>query len=161
MKKPLLYQRCVDDTFVAFNKEKDCEEFPIHLNSLHPSLHFTFEKECDNCLSFLDVVAEKYDTEFVTSVYNRKPMFTGRYLRWNLFNPRKQKTSLFNTLVHRGVMIGSKGKHFNELTNTHFTMTKNGYPDHVVNSSTTRKIRHSQTAVLRFKKCPAYLHLPW
>ena len=86
VKKPLLYHRYVDDTFVAFKNEKDCEEFLIHLNSLHPLLHFMFEKECDNCLPLLDVLVEKCYSEFVTSVY-RKPTFTEQYLRWDSFNP--------------------------------------------------------------------------
>ena len=75
VKKNLLYHCYVDDTLVAFNNEKDCEEFFIHFNSLHRSLRFTFEKECDNCLSSLDVLVEKHDPKFVTSVY-RKPTFT-------------------------------------------------------------------------------------
>ena len=128
VKKPLFYHRYVDDTFVAFNNEVDCEEFLCHLNSLHPSLRFTFEKECDNCLPFLDVLVEKYDTEFITSVY-RKPTFTGQYLRWNSFNPRKQKISLINTLVHRALMICSKRKLLSELDNIHSIMAGNGYPD--------------------------------
>ena len=79
-KKPLLCHRYVDDTFVAFNNEENCEQFLCHRYYLHPSLRFTFEKECDNCLIFIDVLVEKYDTEFIISVY-RKPTFTGQYLR--------------------------------------------------------------------------------
>ena len=161
VKKPLLYHRYVDDTFVAFNNEADCEEFFCHLNSLHPSLRFTFEKECDNCLPFLDVLVEKHDTEFITSVY-RKPTFTGQYLRWNSFNPRKQKISLINTLVHRALMICSKGKLSSELDNIRSIMAENGYPDHVVNSSITKKIRNfRRPPSYGPKKCPVYLHLPW
>ena len=161
MKKPLLYHRYVDDTFVAFNNEVDCEEFLCHLNSLHPSLRFTFEKECDNCLPFLDVLVEKHDTEFITSVY-RKPTFTGQYLRWNSFNPRKQKISLITTLVHRALIICSKGKFSIELDNIRSIMAENGYPDHVVNSSITRKIRNFlRPPSYGPKKCPVYLHLPW
>ena len=145
VKKPLLYHRYFDDTFVAFNNEADCEEFLCHLNSLHPSLRFTLEKECDNCLPFLDVLVEKHDTEFITSVY-RKPTFTGQYLRWNSFNPRKQKISLINTLVHRTLMICSKGKLSSELDNIRSTIAENGYLNHVVNSSITRKIRYETSA---------------
>ena len=42
---------------------------------LHPSLKFTFEKEKNNCLPFLDVNVERTATGFETSVY-RKPTFT-------------------------------------------------------------------------------------
>ena len=45
--KPFMCYRYVDDTFAAFNHEDECNEFFSHLNSLHPSLSFTFEKECN------------------------------------------------------------------------------------------------------------------
>ena len=77
--KPHMYYRYVDNTFVAFNSEKECDNFFIFLNSLHPSLRFTFEKECNGSLPFLDVLVEKSEAEFSTSVY-RKSTFTGQYL---------------------------------------------------------------------------------
>ena len=84
--KPLMYYRYVDDTFAVFNDEDECNEFFSHLNSLHPSLRFTFEKECNRTLPFLDVLVERNDHEFVTSIY-RKPTFTGQYIRWNSSAP--------------------------------------------------------------------------
>ena len=42
--KPLMYYRYVDDTFAVFNDEDKCNKFFSHLNSLHPSLRFTFER---------------------------------------------------------------------------------------------------------------------
>ena len=72
---------CIIDTsmilLAVFNDEDKCNEFFSHLNSLHPSLRFTFEKECNRTLPFLDVLVEKNDHEFVTSIY-RKPTFTGQ-----------------------------------------------------------------------------------
>ena len=77
VKKSCLYYRFVNDTFAAFNDEDECNEFLSHLNSLHPSLRFIFEKECNRTLPFLGVMVEKNDHEFVTSTY-RKPTFTGQ-----------------------------------------------------------------------------------
>ena len=74
--KPLMYFLYVDDTFAVFNDEDEYNEFFSYLNSLHPSLGFTFEKECNWTLPFLDVLVEKNDNEFVTSIY-RKPTFIG------------------------------------------------------------------------------------
>ena len=109
----------------------------------------------------MDVLVEKHDTAFITSVY-KKPTFTGQYLRWNSFNPRKQKICLINTLVHRALMICSKGKLSSELDNIRSIMAENGYPDHVVNSSITKKIRNfRRPPSCGPKKCPVYLHLPW
>ena len=50
-----MYFRYVDDTFVICRNEKESEEFLIRLNGLHSCLQFTFEKEKNNTLSFLDV----------------------------------------------------------------------------------------------------------
>ena len=90
-KRPLVYFQYVDDTFAVFNNEEDCNIFFIHLNSLHPSLRFTYEKESNHSFPFLDVLLERHDSEFLTSVY-RKPTFTGQYLRWNSFIPQKRKS---------------------------------------------------------------------
>ena len=94
--KPEMYYRCMDDTFVAFSNEDECDLFLDSLNSLHPSLRFTFEKESNLALPFLDFLVEKSPFKFITSIY-RKPTFTGQYLPWNSFSPRKRKTNLILT----------------------------------------------------------------
>ena len=98
--KPAVYFRYVDDTFVIFQNEKELEEFLIRLNGLHSSLQFTFEKEKNNSLPFLDVHVEHTKDSYETKVY-RKPTFTGQYLRWESFTPIKRKASSVSTLVHR------------------------------------------------------------
>ena len=60
------------------------------LNELHSSLTFTVEEENDNKLPFLDVLVERCDSSFLTSVY-RKPTFTGLYLSWDSFSHRSRK----------------------------------------------------------------------
>ena len=126
-KRPLVYFRYVDDTFAVFNNEENCNTFFTQLNSLHPSLRFTYEKESDHSLPFLDVLVERHGSEFLTSVY-RKPTFTGQYLRWNSFSPQKRKINLIGTLVHRAFMICSKNKLDQELGKIHSILLENGYP---------------------------------
>ena len=99
MQKPPTCFRYVDDTFAIFDHKAEADDFLTKLNFLHPSLRFTFEKEKDKCLSFLDVHVERADIGFETSVY-RKPTFTGQYLRWESFSSLKRKTGLISTLVH-------------------------------------------------------------
>ena len=160
-KKPLMYHRYVDDTFVAFDNERDCDEFLSRLNSLHPSLLFTFEKESNNSLPFLDVLVEKSGSDFITSIY-RKPTFTGQYLRWNSFSPKKRKIDLINTLVHRALKICSKCKLQAELDKIRSILVDNGYPAHVIDSSITRKVKQAnRLPCFGPKKCPVYLHLPY
>ena len=63
-------------TYTIFKTETECDTFLKRLNNLHPALQFTFEKEENDSLPFLDVLVEKSNTGFLTSVY-RKPTFTG------------------------------------------------------------------------------------
>ena len=82
--KPGVYFRYVDDTYTIFKTEAECDTFLKRLNGLHTALHFTFAKEENNSLPFLDALVEKSDTGFLTSVY-RKPTFSGLYTQWSSF----------------------------------------------------------------------------
>ena len=107
------------------------------LNNLHPALQFTFEKEENDSLPFSDVLVEKCNTGFLTSVY-RKHTFTGQYIRWNPFCPKQRKTS--QSLVHRALMICSKSKPHAELEKLKTIFLDNGYPEDVILSYTKEKI---------------------
>ena len=159
--KPVMYYQYVDDTFAVFNDEDECNEFFSHLNSLHPSLRFTFEKECNQTLPFLDVLVEKNNRKYVTSIY-RKPTFTGQYIRWNSFCPMKRKNNLISTLVHRALVICSKSTLENELSNIQSILINYGYPEAIINTVMTKKMNQF-CRPMQFgpKKCPVYLHLPW
>ena len=98
--KPGIYFRYVDDTFVIFGSQLDCDRFQGKLNLLHPALIFTLEKDQNNSLNSLDVLVEKEGTGFLTSIY-RKSTFTGQYIRWNSVCPKTRKISLIKTIVHR------------------------------------------------------------
>ena len=159
--KPSTYFRYVDDTFAIFDHEAEADEFLTKLNCLHPSLKFTFEKEKEKCLPFLDVYVERTDAGLETSVY-RKPTFTGQYLRWESFSPLKRKISLISTLVHRALMICTKRRLNEEIERIKKILLDNGYPKNIINTQITKKIAHFST-LKRFgpEKCPVYLRVPW
>ena len=159
--KPLLYFRYVDDTFVAFKNERECNNFFEKLNCLHPALQFTVEKETDAALPFLDVLVERSGQTFLTSVY-RKPTFTGHYIRWDSFCPKRRKLNLISSLVNRALRLCSPEKLSRELDDIHLILSKNGYPDHILKCSISRVLKKSDTAPKYGpEKCPAFLHLPW
>ena len=54
--KILFYRWYVDDTFCVFERERDAVSFSNYINSQHPNIRFTMEKEVDNKLAFLDVM---------------------------------------------------------------------------------------------------------
>ena len=69
--KPGVYFQHMDDSFVIFGSELDCDHFQEKLNLLYPALKFKVEKEQNNSLNFLDVLVEKEDTAFLTSIYRK------------------------------------------------------------------------------------------
>ena len=159
--KPLVYFRYVDDTFAVFEKESECDIFLAKLNSLHQSLKFTFEKEENNSLPFLDVSVEKTEPGFLTSVY-RKPTFSGLYTRWDSFCAKQIKINLINTLVHRALMICSEPKLNLELAEIKSTLINNGYPEDLISACFRNKIAgFSADKKIGPQKCPVYLKLPY
>ena len=111
------------------------------LNFLYPSLKFTFEKEKDKCLPFLNVHVERTDTGFETSVY-RKPNFTGQYLGWES-SPHKRKISLISLLVHRSLMICPKNRLNGKIERTKKILLDNDYSKNVVNAQIAKKIAYN------------------
>ena len=51
--KILFFRRYIDDTFCVFEKEQDAVSFYNCINSQHPNIGFSMEKEVDNKLVFL------------------------------------------------------------------------------------------------------------
>ena len=68
--KPGVYFRYVDDTFVFFGSELECDRFHVNLNQLHPTLNYTEEKEQTNSMNFLGVTVK-------TGALDFSPAFTG------------------------------------------------------------------------------------
>ena len=159
VQKPTIYFRYVDDTFAIFKQENDVDDFLVTLNRLHPALKFTFEKEHDGKLPFPDILVERTELDFETSVY-RKPTFSGQYIRWESFSPRKRKTNLIATLVHRALMRCTKNKLKQEIAFIKKILLDNGYPE--VLKHISKKIAQFSTAKpFGLEKCPVYLRAPW
>ena len=132
------------------------------LNDLHPSLSFTMEEENCNKLPFLDVLVERGESAFVTSVY-RKPTFTGHYLSWDAFAPRSKKLNLIKCLSFRALNICSDCKIEEELKVIKELFLMNGYPEEVIDDNfhlTATKFKNKNKIFVP-SKCPVYSRLPW
>ena len=55
----ILYRRYVDDIICLFNTESDADKFYEFRNKQHPNIKFTFEKQQNNQISFLDILIKK------------------------------------------------------------------------------------------------------
>ena len=93
------YRRYVDDVFCYFQKQHEPLTFLDFLNSQHPNLNFTIEKENMKQLPFLDVLSTGLD-RLITSVY-RKSTFTGFLQNHNSFVLFTYKKGLVKTLIDR------------------------------------------------------------
>ena len=103
----LFYQRYIDDIFCVFEKEENALEFFNYLNSRHPNIKFTMERENEGALSFLDVLIKKMEGgSFSTTTYH-KPTFTGVLTNFTSFIPSTYKIGLIKTLFNRAAKINS------------------------------------------------------
>ena len=156
---------CISDTsmtLVPFSamKRNAINFFRNSMPYTHPWSLLT-KKKINNSLSFLNVLVEKANKKFLTSVY-RKPTFTGQYTHWDSFGRKKRKTNLIGTFVHRALEICSPEKLSYEVCKIKNILRQNGYPENVINFGIKKKISNFQTPK-RFvrEKCPVYLKLPW
>ena len=129
-----LWFRYVDDTF-TFVKKGGIDFVLQKLNGFHESIKFTFEKERDGSIAFLDVkVTKDTDGSFVTDIH-RKKTDTNIYLGWSSFAPRPWKLGTLKGLLRRAFTICST----EELQNKEVNFLKkvftqiNGYPSRLVN----------------------------
>ena len=98
--KPVYYRRYVDDLFALFCSPDYLDKFTDYLNSKHRNIKFTYEKESNNSLPFLDILISRSENGFKTSVYH-KPIFSGVCSSFNSFINIQYKIGLIFTLLFR------------------------------------------------------------
>ncbi len=108
--KPKFWTRYVDDVFAIWNHgEEKIPEFLAYLNELIPGIKFTVELEKNGALPFLDVLVQRKETEFETSIY-RKATHSGRYLNNASCHLPSQKLSAISSIAFRARQICSSKK---------------------------------------------------
>ena len=160
-KAPVVYFHYMDYTLCVFGRETEAGKFFSHLNSMNPALGFFLEKENNFTLPFLDVLVYKDTSAFLTTVYH-KPTFTGLYIRWTSFCPKKRKINLIKTLTHPTLMICSESKldYEVEFTIGHFVIMAS--LKSLFNLSSGIKFLTSvKLNLILSRGVPVYLRLPW
>ena len=139
--KILFYRRYVDDTFCLFHSEHDLIIFFDYINSRHPNIRFTMEKEAHHKLPFLDVLVNNNDpNSLLTSVYSKKT-FTGLLTNYFSFTSYSYKVGLIRTLVDRAYKINNTcpGLH-EDITKLMDILKKNLFPAHLIERVVNRYI---------------------
>ena len=142
----LFYRRYVDDTFCLFHSEHDAILFFDYINSRHPNIRFTMEKEVQHKLPFLDVLIDNNDpNSFLTRVY-RKKTFTGLLTNYFSFTSYSYKVGLIRTLVDRAYKINNTwlGLH-EDITKLMEILKKNLFPAHLIERVENRYITGTQS----------------
>ena len=137
----LFYRRYVDDTFCLFQSEHDAIIFFDYINSGHPNIRFTMEKEARHKLPFLDVLVDNNNpNSFLTRVC-RKKTFTGLLTNYFSFTSYSYKVGLIRTLVDRAYKIKNTWLGLREdITKLMEILKKESFPAHLIERATNRYI---------------------
>ncbi|RXF66922.1 hypothetical protein EKK70_17895, partial [Desulfovibrio sp. DS-1] len=76
---PKFWVRYVDDIFAIIDKDFNVEDFLQKINTQYSTIKFTYEKEIDGKLPFLDLLIKRVDNQIKFEIY-RKKTHTFRYI---------------------------------------------------------------------------------
>ena len=135
-----MWFRFVDDVFSTLNNPNNVKDILEFLNSCHPNIKFTIEKEEKNSLPFLDTRVIRNVDKYVTTIYHKKT-FTGVYLNWKSLTARKYKIGFINCLLNRIWKICTTQEHRDEeVAKLRVILKKNDYPDDVIETTINKYI---------------------
>ena len=95
-----LWARYVDDTICVLKRDH-IDEFTDHLNSQHPAIKFTSEREKEGKIAMLDILMSRRENGSLKFAVYRKPTHTDHYLQYNSHQPLQHKLGVIRTLRHR------------------------------------------------------------
>ena len=125
-------QRYVEDCFILFRNNQECENMFSKFNTLYKAISFTVDPEDDdNTLAFLDVLVKRKQSKFITSIF-RKKTFTGQYVNFRSHCSLKRKTNLIRTLYERANKICSPETFDQELKRISQILQDNSYPQDLI-----------------------------
>ena len=120
--------------FLLFKTSEHAESFHQYLSNCHNNINFTIEQENGRCLSFLDVLVRREESQICTSVF-RKDNYTGKGTNFFSFIYPKYKLSSIQTLIHRAFQLCSNNYLFRlEVEFLRKFFTSNNYPVFLFNN---------------------------
>ena len=96
-----IFFRYMDDVIQDL-KASECQEKLKEINSLHPNLKFTMERESNHELPVLDMkIMHDHETGNLASTWYRKATDTGLIMNYHSLAPKRYKRSVVSGFVHR------------------------------------------------------------
>ena len=133
LNKTKFYLRYFDDILAAFDNEQDSLNFLNFLDSRHPNIKFTIEKQNNHSIAFLDVLISGINNQNLTLQTYHKSTYTGLLLNFNSFTSFSCKTSLIKCLIDRSLKIYNNWNSFhNDIENIKSNLIKNAYPPFLI-----------------------------
>ena len=127
--EPRFWKRYVDDVFSLIKKDR-AEKFLVHLNSQDENIRFTYEKEEDHRVPYLDVQVERKRKKLMTGVFCKKT-YTNRVLAFDSHHSNNAKRAVIISLFDRVKShFGKDDRHGQEKERKYLYawFKKNGYP---------------------------------
>ena len=129
--RPRLWKRYVDDVLEIVRKDQ-VDNLTTHLNQTDPtdSIKFTYEKEQDCCIPFLDTLIVRKPDGSVKLLIYRKATHTDQYLNFSSHHPIHHKLGVVRTLLDRSntVITDPKDRELEE-EKIKVALKRCGYPD--------------------------------
>ena len=122
----------IDDTLSGWESEEEFDEFFEFLNTLHPGIKWTCEKEENGKLAIFDIQLIRDGKNLETTVY-RKTSASDRYIHYTSWQAWKEKVGAIRTLKSRAHTYCSNEQLLaDELTHLLEVFIQNGYPEKLV-----------------------------
>ena len=158
----LFYRRYVDDVFCVFENDNDAELFFDFINSQHPTIKFTIEKETNKVLAFLDVCIDNNDPSCLKTSTYRKKTFTGLLTNFFSFTSFSYKVGLIRTLVDRAYKINNSLLSFNnDVKKLTHNFKKNQFPEYLINRLVKTSLDNNDNSAQSDNSNVLYFKLPY
>jgi predicted GIY-YIG superfamily endonuclease len=130
---PRLWRRSTDDIFVLWDKShQEFEKFIEAVTFRTTPLTYTWEKEDNNVINYLDLQITKEENYFKFNVY-RKPTATGSYLNFTSNHPIETKLGVIDTLLARANRLTTAPDDLQmEIAKVIYDLRMSGYPSPVL-----------------------------
>ena len=136
---PYTYVRYVDDCFVDVRDTDHLLKLVKELED-RSVLKFTYELSKDNTLPFLDVLVERGEHQYHTSVYH-KPTNTTETLNADSECPTRYKTSVVRAFIRRAIRTSSSNKAMHEeFMRVKQLLVNNGYHNKDIDAEIKRQL---------------------
>ncbi|XP_072052031.1 uncharacterized protein [Amphiura filiformis] len=150
--KPMLWKRYVDD-ILEIVKDNQVDNLTDHLNNTDPtdSIKFTYEKEVDGRIPFLDTLIVRKEDGSVKLLVYRKATHTDQYLNFSSHHPIYHKLGVVRTLLDRMDKIVTETEdRQKEEDNIKKALKTCGYPEWTI-ETVKKKIRDKPSKATKNK----------